>query len=489
MNAPLIWIVFPVGVGLLLLTLRKWQRLALILAIIIAVLLAWLAWELPLGRPIFPGAGLPAFQVAPSLTVLGRQFILIESLRPVLIIIYLGLAVWFGGALTSATDRLFPGLAFLIAALLTASLAVRPGLFAALFVQVAALICIPILAAPARPFNPGILRFITFQTFGTVLVLFGDWLIPTTEVVIPGSPLIWRAVIVTMLGLGMMSAMAPFHTWIPMLAEKSPIYPTAFILFILPTATSILSLDYIQRFNLAGVPLDFFAILRIIGALMALGGGVWAFLERQMERILAFAVVNQLGLNLLALSLAEPSETGTPLIGILFAQRIVLGFGLAVWALALARFQQDLLSIKAQQPGQAQSPGTPGLRLRDVQGLARRFPVTTASIFLATLSLAGFPLLASFPTNLALWTALSTHSREITILTLFGSIFLAGAGLRMLAVLVMDPQNHPWSIEVFPLHIILSLIGWAIFIFLGLTPQAYFPYLTAMALIFTNPTP
>lgn len=473
MSAPLIWIGAPLLIGILLLFLRRWKRVNISVAMLCALLLSWLAWQLPLKTPIFLGLGLPGFEVTESLTLLGRQFSLSTGLRPALLMIYFGLFLWLGGAALANADRLFPALGFLISALLTASLAVKPALYAALFVQMVAILSIPVFSPPGTPFNRGVLRFITLQLIGTSLILFGDGLIPATQVATPSSALVWRGVIVTSLGLAMVSAVAPFHSWIPMLAESAPIYATAFILYVLPTASSFLALSYIERFIVAGVAPSFFIGLRLLGALVALFGGLWAFLERQMGRVLAFAALNQLGLSLLALSLGEPSETGSPLIGILFAQRSVQGLSLAVWALALSSFQRE----------------APDLRFRNLQGLARRYPIAAASIFLTTLSLAGLPLLAGFPTHLALWTALLSRSPQLVFIAIAGSLALVGAALRMLTVLVSDPQDSAWRITESPMQVGLLVAGGLMFLVAGLLPQLYYPYFTVMALIFTNPTP
>jgi len=109
LNAPAIWIVFPAVVAIGLFIFRRWTAAVQIVSLLTALILAWLAWQLPIGTAFSLNlwAGFPALNIGESLNILGVELILTDSSRPMLIFIYLSLVFWFTGALTARTDRLF----------------------------------------------------------------------------------------------------------------------------------------------------------------------------------------------------------------------------------------------------------------------------------------------------------------------------------------------------------------------------------------------
>lgn len=478
MNAPLIWVGIPALSGLILFFTARWKRATEISGLAIALLLTWLAFELPLGQAIPLGLKLPALLVEETLTLFGRTLTLDQSVRPVLQMFYLGLAIWCGGLLVVDTDRFFVPFSLAITALLTACLVVTPTLYAAVIFAIAIILCVPILSPPGRPSGPGVLRFLVFQTLGVCLILLGDWFLPVTAAVPGGLPSVLRATTLIILGLALVSALLPFHTWVPMIAEQAPPYAASFVLFILPTAVSFLWLEYLQRYASIGVAPTLLDILRLIGGVTSFAFSFWAAMERDLGRIMGFSVSAQTGNMLLAASLAEPSQTGSPLVGLLLSQRIVQGASLAMWGLSLAVLRDHARDY----------------RFRTTKGLAYRLPWTSAGLVSATLCMAGVPLLGGFPTQAALWSALAPRYMPGMILSMGGSLLLAATALRCLAVLLARTEpivetHDERKIKEPRVQKILLAGGWIFFLIFGLLPQLYMPYLTSMATMLTNPVP
>jgi NADH:ubiquinone oxidoreductase subunit 2 (subunit N) len=108
---------------------------------------------------------------------------------------------------------------------------------------------------------------------------------------------------------------------------------------------------------------------------------------------------------------------------------------------------------------------------------------------MANFSLAGLPLLASFPANVALWSMLSQRSLTIALLSLIGCGGVLIAGLRSLSALVTAHEDGHWQISETKVQVVLLLAGVGLLIFIGLFPQLYMPALTDMAMTFANPSP
>jgi formate hydrogenlyase subunit 3/multisubunit Na+/H+ antiporter MnhD subunit len=476
MSAPVVWILIPEAIAALAYLFRRWQRITQAVGVFLALVLAWLAYQLPIGGSVtlwfWPGR--LVWEISDRMTIFGRLFVLSRASEPTLILVYLSLAVWLEGAFAARSTRLFLPIGYAIAGLVTASIAVEPTLYAALFIELVALLCVPVLSPPGTPLNPGALRFLAFQTLGMGLVLLGDWMISTLEVNPNNASLFLHSSLLLGLGFAFLLGIFPFHTWMTMLTDQADLFATAFIYFMIPTAISILGLDYLDRFNRIGASPSIYAALRLGGALAVVSGGSLAALERHLGRILGFTALVQIGIGLLALSLGDEPGTGSALIGIFFAQRLPIGFGLAIWALALSILREHV----------------PDLSFHAVKGYAATLPVATASVVLANFSLAGLPLLASFPPHIALWYSLAHRFISIVLLTLAGNACLFIAGLRTLAVFVSNSGISPkreFSERRTPVALLVG--GWLILLLIGLTPQWFFPYLFSMAHIFVNPIP
>lgn len=489
MSAPLVWIILPGCIGALLFFLRRWNRLVNFLGTITVLLLALFAWRTPIGQPILlgPWAWLPPLEISDSLAILGRRLLLADPIRPALTLIYLSAAIWFIGASAAHAARLFVPIGLVIAALFTAALAVEPFLYAALLIETAALISVPLLSPPGKPVPSGVLRFLTFQTFGMPFVLLAGWTVSAMEAnpVEPGLAI--RATILLSLGFAMLMAVFPFHSWIPMLAEEAHPYVSAFVFFTILVFATLIGFNLATRFVwLQSLP-AVIPYIRLVGVLTIVIAGVWAAFQRHLGRIMGYAVAFSIGMTLLVLSLAlgaggissanqatsaiQPGiETDRLLLGDFFAQILPTGLTLALWALGL--------SIIQSQAG--------GLRFRQVQGLARRLPLATLGVWLANLSLAGLPLLAGFPLRFALLTELTRQSPFYTVVVLVGMAGLITAALRSLAVLIMSPEEQPWQISERRWQIGLIVAGCLALLLVGLFPRVFLPSPELMGSIYSG---
>jgi NADH-quinone oxidoreductase subunit N len=455
-SAPVLWIFVPAAVSALLFVIKQKLRLTSILGSTTALLLAGLAWKLPLAEIITLGP--LSFDFSASLDILGRQLILDANTRPILVLIYLIAAFWFGGAYSSRAGSYFVPLGLGIVALLTATLAVKPFLYAALLIQIAVFISVPLLTAPGTQVGRGVLRFLSFQTVGTPFILFTGWLITGAEAVPGDTGSFLRTMIPLGLGFSLLLAIFPFHTWVPMLAEESHPYAAAFILFLLPGIISLFGLSFFESYAwMRNSPL-IFTVLRLSGTLMIATGGILAGFQNHLGRMLGYAVIVDIGLSLLAIGIHQGINIGassfSPSLAIFFALFLSRGLALGVWGLSLAAIRERSSDLSFGQ----------------VQGQGRKLPVAAAGVILAHFSLAGLPLLVGFPPRLALLGELGRLSPLITFWVLVGSLGLLGGGLRTLAVLVMGQEEDAWQIQERKPQLVLLVIGIAVLFLAGLYP-------------------
>lgn len=462
MNAPLIWIIIPFGVGILLLFVPN-QRALSVIGGVMALLLALAAQFIPIELAMSVGGY--SFKVDSSLNVLGRSLFIQPSEGSLLALIYGAVALWFFGAEAAKSAlRLIP-LGFMITALMVASIAVEPFLYAALFIEVAILLSIPLLTSIYERPSKGVIRFLIYQTLAMPFILLAGWMLAGVEAS-PGD-LALAAQSASMLGLGFafLLAIFPLYTWVPMLAEEVSPYILSFMLWILPTITIIFGAGFLDRYSWLRSSEQLVIALRLAGLVMLVTGGAFAAFQRNLVRIMAYGAIAETGFSILALSL--DLRLGIPILFLLIPARAL---GLAVWSLAVS-------TVKEQ---------TETMRFGAVQGMLRILPIAGSSMIIANLSIAAFPLLAGFPSRLALWENLARHSMISALWMGIGIIGLLTSAFRSLAVISMAPEYSGWEIrESIQQRIMLGLGVIGLFL-LGVFPQSVQYFLADLPLMFEH---
>jgi NADH:ubiquinone oxidoreductase subunit 2 (subunit N) len=255
------------------------------------------------------------------------------------------------------------------------------------------------------------------------------------------------------IGFALLLAIFPFHTWIPMLAQDSHPYPTAFVYLLLPIAITLLGIGFLDSFVWMKEDPNTAILLRSIGGLMVVMAGFWAVAERNLARLMGFALILDIGFALIAIGLAS-GEAFEVYRGIFFDLLLPRGLSLGVWALALSGLIGKVDSFEYQS----------------LKGIAQRYPIISTSVIVAVFCLAGVPLLASFPVRLGLILGLSLISMPLAVWVIIGSIGLVAAGIRVLVSMVMEDDKRAWGINEPRVLTIFLAIGVIILLALGIFP-------------------
>ncbi|PWH17875.1 MAG: hypothetical protein DDG60_01425 [Anaerolineae bacterium] len=471
MSAPLIWIGLPLMLAVFLLLLPR-ERLVTALGTVSALLLTGIAYWLP--PDTTQRLGSLSLRIEPSLTLLGRQITLDAGDQTLLMLVYGTAAFWFFGTFAVGQARQIVALGMAIIALLMASLAVRPFLYSALFIQVAVLMSVPLLASAkikekahgsaAQPSVRGLLRFLISQTLGMPFILLAGFLLSGIEAGPADVAQVIQASLLLLLGFAFLLAVFPLNTWLPLLAEETSPYTVGFLLTMLSTFGLVLALNFIDRFSWLRNSTQLPTVLQFIGILTLVTAGVWAAFQRHLARIAAYGLLAEIGVSLLAISLPDRQIGLQILFSLLLPRTLALG----IWTMSINILQTQ----------------TGDLRFAAVQGLVRRYPLATAGVIFSNLSLAGTPLLAAFPFRQTLWERLALQSFPLAFWFGIASLGLWLIALRTLAVLTMSPDNVEWnSQETWPQRILLSIGLLALFL-LGSFPQLAQPVLTSLPTMF-----
>ena len=478
MSAPFIWIVLPGISAAVLFILQRWQRTVLLLGMLFTLMLAWLAWIQPIGETFLLGP--LRFQIVDTMFVLGRRFVLLPSDIPILILLYLGTAFWFGGMIAAKAGPYFIPIGLEIVAILTAAIAVEPFLFAALLIELLTIISLPLISPPGNEIGKGTLRFLSYQTLAMPLILLAGWILEGLEGSPADSQFVLLASVLIGIGFSLLLAIFPFHTWVPMLAEETHPFVAAFIFYIFSLGITFLGIGFLERYVWLRSSERLFELFRLAGGLMVLIGGVWAAYQVHLGRLLGFAVLMETGLSLLTLGIGPAGPQLSPSVELLFTSLLPRGLSFGVWALALtaiARAHGGVENLKE------------GLLFTSLSGVGKSSPIATSALFLAIFSLAGFPLLAGFPVRFALWQALAGKYLVAAVLALLSSVGLTIGGIRALFAMITGSEVESWKLTETWTERIMIAVGTIAILLVGLLPQWFLPSLARMTDVFLSTHP
>ncbi len=472
MSSPLIWIILPLVFAFILWGMQNYPRWVFLIGSGLAGGLALLARILPVEQPIriinF------SFKVSQTLDIFGRTFTLTPGDMPFVAFVFMITTLWFLGALAIKTTPWFAPLGLAMVAFLMAALAVDPFLYAALLIEIAVLLSIPMMSPPGYKAGYGIQRYLIFQTLAVPFILFTGWMLTGIENNPADEVLAVRVIVMLGLGFCFLLAIFPFYTWIPVLVEEAPPYVTGFVFVMLPMAVLMFLLNFLDRYAWLRTDPRIFDGMRLAGILMVSTGGIWAAFQRSLARILGYAVIIETGLALLAIS--SISNGG---LGLFAAQLLPRAVGLWVWVLALEAFRQH---------GGSWS-------FKDIRGSLRRYPFIGSAILTALFSLAGLPLLAGFPIRFSLLQAIGQAvpdqsqsaialqfawiAQPITAIVwiALGLLGVFIAGFHSLLIMVSPAEQLNWSIEEKPAVYVPLCLGMLLLLAIGLFPQWFLPHM------------
>jgi NADH-quinone oxidoreductase subunit N len=462
MNAPFVWILLPLFIAGILLLIRN-ENVIIVTAGFLTLFLTLAAWLVPLDSALTIGS--LTINISSTLQILGRQFTLTSGDRSFLALVYGSAFFWFIPAATLQIVRRIIPLGLALTALLVAAIAVEPFLYAALIIEMAVLLSLPLLSTPGQKPGKGLLRFLIFQTLAVPFILFSGWVLAGIEANPGNVTLVKQAAIFLGFGFAFLLAIFPFYTWIPLLSEEVHPFILGYVLWILPTVTLFFAMGFLEHYSWLRDAAVLGSVLRLAGILMVVSGGILAAFQRHLGRMMGYAIIFETGFSLLALSLVN--KTGINIFLLLLVPRALC---LAVWSLSLSVLKDP----------------APGLLLTQVKGIARKWPFGAVCVIFSNLALAGLPLLAMFPIHNAIWEELAKSSLVWALWVFIGSVGLSASAIRVLTAFISSSEGTPWhAFENTAQKVFLSL-GLAAMLLLGIFPQWVLPLWSKLPALFSH---
>lgn len=369
-----------------------------------------------------------SLKVGATWGILGRSLVLGEGNRTAVAFLYLAAAFIFGGSWIARPGRYFHSVGLVSLGAVVASLMVRPFLFAAIFLEIAAMGSVLILARPGPSNRRGALRLLSLYTTAMLTTLLAGWRVEILGAAGGTAEEGLQAAMFLAIGFAILMVVPPFHHWLPAEADTAHPYALAFVAVFLQSAGLFFLLRFLDGYPWLRDNMQLYAGMRAVGAVMVVVAAALAAAQPTLARAVAYALIADLGLPLIAMGARTPQGYQLA-VGLIAAHAI----SLAVCALGLTALEQ-----RAREDPPA----------ADLRGVGRRAPLAAAATVAGLLSLAGFPLTAGFPARWALLQGLAATHLAPALGIVAGMAIGAAVGLRWLRVLLQEGEAPPMPLPI-----------------------------------------
>jgi len=319
------------------------------------------------------------------------------------------------------------------------------------------MLCIPLLVTDQNADNPGIHKFLIYNTLAMPLILFSGWMLSGIETAPITSPIISRVTFFLLLGIALWLTIFPFHSWLPMVSEKSHLWNVSLIVSLLPITILIILLTFLNQYAWLRTLPNLFNTLLLLGIMMIVIGGMYISIQNHLGRAFGYAVMIEIGFSILSIGLIP--QIGTSTFSMLFFPRIMSYW---LWAYSLTAYQQI----------------SNDLSFTNIKGMVFQFPFLCAGIIIGQLSLAGLPIFASFPIKHFIMLTTAQNSQIYGLWLVFGSAGIFIFTIRLLIKLFDsdNAENSLWHINeriqfIIPICIMIILL-----VIIGLFPHWFLNY-------------
>ncbi len=417
-----------------------------------ALALALFALRVPLDQPI-ELFGI-ALKVGGSFQLLGRSLALSASNRAVVGFLYVAASFVFGAGWAARPGAYFFPAGIVFVGAVVAALMISPFLYAAAFLEIAALAGVLLISPPERPAIRGSERLLVFYTFAMLAILVTGWMLPSVGVTRATPELAARAIRLLALGFAVLMLVPPFHIWLLDAFELASPYAVILLVAVLQSAGLFFMLRFLDNYDWLRTDAGLMTNIRVVGTALIVIGGLLALAERSMVRSVVYVLMGDLGVTLVAISLNTP--VGYQLALGLSAVRVI---SMAVWGLGVS-----VLQVR-----------TAGGSTSFLLGEGLNEPLATAAALVGLASLSGLPMTAGFPARWGVMTALVGGAPSVALLVA-GSIMANGLTCVKWLRRALAPYTNYKSPSRSRGEFAFLGLGIALCLSLGLFPQLIFPW-------------
>lgn len=419
LSGPLFIAGLPLGMAVILQVLRRWTTPSAWLAALAAGLTGALAAFLPLTEP-FRFANFQ-LELGSPLVILGRELVVQPVDRLGLMFIFFTAAGVFIVAWRLMPHSNFFPVGLAMAALLATALLVRQVVYAALLVEMAALLAVfPLHESGGR--TAGGVRYMAYTTLALPGLMITQLLLDLYASFPNDQGLLGTSAILLSLSFGILLGAIPFQTWLSAVATDGAPPVVTFLFTVNMGAVWFMLLAYLQSYTWLWQQPAFSSLITTVGLLMMTLGGLLAAAQQRLGRLVGYATLVDNGALLLALG--SQQKAGLALAAMLLVAR----------PLALGLMTLGLDGLRRLGEGNDDR--------QVLIGAAWRAPWRTGAFLVGGMALAGFPLSLGFAARWGLYRLVADTSLFQAMLALGGS---AGVMMGLVSCVrtLLTPVKRP----------------------------------------------
>lgn len=423
MNAPTIFVYFPLILGTFELLFAEKRRIIAGLSLACCIALIVLASAIPINSMIISGE--TSIIYTSSTELFGRTLTIARSQQPIVTFLYAIAALGIVLSLAVPSSRFFVPWTMMSTALVVAVIAVSPFIFGAMMIFLIALIVFPILRYERRGSGDGLMRFLFWQLMGMIFLSIGAWLATLVGLNPTNQALMLRVTLILFLGLIFWLGFFPIQTWLVQVVDQSCPFVSGFMVSLIQFASIYLLLNFMNSFIWIRTNVVFLTGLQGLGLVMLIFGGVETLTEKSSQRIFPSVLIAENGIALILLGI-RTTESLTVFLSLWFI-RVIAGI---IWSAANK-------SLLFAEEARAEGSGDGG----------SGYPLTVITIGLSYFSIVGFPFLAAFPLKVSFLSIAFALSNSIGTVAAFGVLLTIAGGFRhVLRLMRFLPARNTESI-------------------------------------------
>jgi len=277
-----------------------------------------------------------------------------------------------------------------------------------------------------------------------------------------GSPILYMSLLMIIIGFGLQAGMVPFHTWLPD-AHMAAASPISAILSGVVVKIGIYGLIRLLFNVFLSTQNAWQAVLSVFAVLTMFIGNLSALFQDDLKRLLAYSTIANTGYILLGLALGS--------------QRALAGSLFQILNHAVIK---TLLFLCAG----AFLHSTRTRSLSEIAGIRESMPATSIAFTVGALSLATFPGLNVFWSELMIITAgIESNMSLLSFLMIINLALSAAYALRMIyTVIVKKATSTSRKAKEAPMLMLLPVLSLAaISIIIGVYPSPFISFVEASA--------